>query len=356
MQKKAVVLALASLVSGGAIGQSNVTVYGIADAAYVYSKGKTAAGDAINFSGIQSGGWSSSRLGFKGEESLGNGLKSVFLLEFGTNVDSNSALSSTRQSYLGLGGSLGTVTLGRQYAPSFPMMGRNGANDVTGVFPMNAFSPSFETLNKAETSRWNNSIAYLSNNYSGFQARVVYGFGEKTAAGTSTTDDGKLGVGLSYTNGPFNIDGIYQEIFDRDGKNDIAAYYVGAGYDFKVFKIVASYQQEKNELGISTTPSAANYGEAYKTKLWSVGTIIPVSSAGKIRAEYARISYDWGGDAKSTGWGLGYTHALSKRTDLYAEVSRISNGDASRALGWISSTRTVGQASSNFMLGMRHTF
>ena len=78
MQKKIIALAVAGLVSGAAFAQTNVTVYGIMDMSYTYSK----IGDA-KFSGMEAGGWSGPRIGFKGEEALGNGLKTIFTMEFG---------------------------------------------------------------------------------------------------------------------------------------------------------------------------------------------------------------------------------------------------------------------------------
>jgi predicted porin len=46
MQKKIIALAVASLASGAALAQTNVTIYGIADAGYVYSSG----GDSVSSS------------------------------------------------------------------------------------------------------------------------------------------------------------------------------------------------------------------------------------------------------------------------------------------------------------------
>ena len=83
MQKKLIALAVAGLASTAAFAQSNVTIYGIVDAGYVNSSVDRAAGGNGNFSGIQSGVWAGSRLGFRGEEGLGNGLKAVFTLEYG---------------------------------------------------------------------------------------------------------------------------------------------------------------------------------------------------------------------------------------------------------------------------------
>jgi predicted porin len=129
MQKKLIALAVASLASGAAFAQTNVTMYGIADAGYVYSTGdgRRGSGNDNDFSGIQSGLLSGSRLGFRGEEALGNGLKAVFTLEYSLNIDNNSGVGNTtdgglnaRQQFVGLaGGFWGTVALGRQYSPGY---------------------------------------------------------------------------------------------------------------------------------------------------------------------------------------------------------------------------------------------
>ncbi|MEI7432128.1 MAG: porin, partial [Betaproteobacteria bacterium] len=82
MQKKIIALAVAGLVSGVAFAQSNVTVYGIADVGVEVAN----AGNGTQFR-VQSGQSAGSRIGFKGEEALGNGLKAEFVLEAGVNLD-----------------------------------------------------------------------------------------------------------------------------------------------------------------------------------------------------------------------------------------------------------------------------
>ena len=72
MQKKIIALAVAGLVSGAAFAQSNVVIYGIADAGYVYGSDSIIP-DGKSTSKMSSGGQSGSRLGFKGSEDLGNG-------------------------------------------------------------------------------------------------------------------------------------------------------------------------------------------------------------------------------------------------------------------------------------------
>ena len=91
MQKKLIAMAVAGFASGAAFAQSNVTVYGILDMAYIRAKADGA--DTRTF--INSGGMSGSRLGFKGVEDLGNGLKAVFNLEWGVEMDQQLGLVIT---------------------------------------------------------------------------------------------------------------------------------------------------------------------------------------------------------------------------------------------------------------------
>ena len=72
MKKSLIALAVLGSVAGVAQAQSSVSVYGIADAVLHKDKDASAA--------LTSGGVSGSRLGFKGTEDLGGGLKANFLL------------------------------------------------------------------------------------------------------------------------------------------------------------------------------------------------------------------------------------------------------------------------------------
>ena len=93
MQKKVIALAIAGLVSGAAFAQSNVTIYGVADVGM--QNYNTGYGSKTT---VVSGQNAGSRLGFKGEEALGNGLKAIFVLEAGLQIDTGSA-GGTTQAY-----------------------------------------------------------------------------------------------------------------------------------------------------------------------------------------------------------------------------------------------------------------
>uniref|UniRef100_UPI00311EA0D6 porin n=1 Tax=Thauera sp. SDU_THAU2 TaxID=3136633 RepID=UPI00311EA0D6 len=227
MQKKLIALAIAGLVSAPIFAQSNVTIYGVADA--FVGIGKHGEND---FRGVNSGGLSGSRLGFRGTEDLGNGLKAVFVLEQGFNIDTgeqalmggnsdNSDIdpdndryndSFSRQAYVGLSGAFGTVALGRQYAPGF-FFAYDGTAAAT-VGPHSILSgQSGMTITPNSAARWNNSVTYTGS-FSGLTARVIY-----SAQGVETSekpsDDDAYGLGLEYANGPLKVGGVYQVV-----KND----------------------------------------------------------------------------------------------------------------------------------------
>ena len=364
MQKKIIALAVAGLVSGAAFAQTNVTVYGIIDMSYTYSK----MGDA-KFSGMEAGGWSGPRIGFKGEESLGNGLKTIFTMEFGAsdnNLGTDKGLGNTRLAFVGLDGKWGQVTAGQQYAPSGLYLAGTNSNDVVSVYPTNLLlgdKTVFTTMSTGGTSRWGNSIAYTTPNMSGFNGKVIYSFGEnvRDSYSDASTDGSKWGIGGSYTNGGLYLTAIWQQVLDNNGTGPTGIDYdvkgskswaVGGAYDFKVVKLYANYIEEKWDNG---SPAFVTNKDA-KHKLYSVGISAPVSAAGTLRAEYMEFKADEVKDNKAKGFGVGYDHNLSKRTRIYAAASYIKNDDD---IGW-SYNKTVGynwgDNSTNVQVGLRHAF
>lgn len=397
MQKKIIALAIAGLVSGAAFAQTNVTIYGVADAAYTYSKLKlkdTPANQPNNrtFSGIEAGGRNGNRIGFRGEEALGNGLKAIFTFEFGNDIDVSSGLTSTRLSFVGLSGNFGSVTLGRQAAPTYLFMGATNANDITSVNPTNLAlgdANVFETLSTGGTARWNNSIAYTSPKWSGFDIRAIYSFGEQTrdSFGDASTDASKIGLGVRYANGPLYLTALYQGVNESGTKDidcnqggvtasncadSVDGWVIGGSYDFKVVKVFANYAQEKYDDDDSRgRVKVSNSGKVSGAKhtLWSVGVLVPVSQAGVVTAEYMQFKstttayVDADGIhamGKAKGFGLGYEHSLSKRTILYTAVSRIKNDKSinwthAKTRGAIDGAPIYGN-STNFQTGIRHNF
>lgn len=373
MQKKLIALAVAGLASTAAFAQTNVTIYGVVDAGYAYSSGDRAGAQnkAANFSGIQSGILAGSRIGFKGEEALGNGLKAIFTLEYGIANDQDGGIGTgtgalgTRQSFIGLShDKLGTVALGRQYAPGYMATTRNDAlasSVPSALTQMN--TAGYNSIQGGSNARLNNAVAYVTPNWSGFTATAAYAFGESNTEATganaagngiSTGNNGVFGLGLNYANGPLNLDVVYHS---RQGvtttanatQDSINEWFLGGSYDFKVVKVMATYQDQNDNNGTSANEIG--------NKVWSVGAVVPVFGNGKVHLSYADISWDRRGAGDSDAWTLAYTHALSKRTTLYTGYTRASNDrDAVNAAGAVSATRALGENNATFVAGINHSF
>ncbi len=412
MQKKVIALAIAGLASGVAFAQSNVTVYGAADVGYTYSKSDAssiAGGGDYKFSGMKDGvdnGINGSRVGFKGEEALGNGLKAIFLTEFRVNVNNGDQTQLTRQSYVGLSSAkMGTLTFGRQYSAAGDVYANSNSNSVVTIMPVNVFQGQggSQIVSAGGNARQSNAIKYVSPTYSGFTGRVSYAFSNNantTSAASAAvrdeaeySDNGRWAASLDYTNGPLNVDVIiaktsnayttnattgfygggtpagvtstpFNNVDAQQGK-DIDEWYVGGAYDFKVVKVYGGYQQmkNKNDRLIDIT----------KSKMWQVGLSAPLGN-GKLVAEYADIGFEQSNqvaaleqDGHNKGYGVGYIYDLSKRTSLYGFVSSLKyDSDTATTTGLANGIPAVGGASpgtaaagerqTNVSVGLRHLF
>jgi predicted porin len=98
--KRTIAIAAAIIASGAAQAQSNVTMYGIIDAAVETYTNADAAGNSVTRMPSLGGGMFPSRLGFRGTEDLGDGLKAIFRLENGfapdTGTQARTACSGAR--------------------------------------------------------------------------------------------------------------------------------------------------------------------------------------------------------------------------------------------------------------------
>lgn len=176
MQKKLIALAVAGMASGFAAAQTNVTIYGVLDAGYLYSSGNPGPGikGTNTFSGVANGLTAGNRLGFKGEEALGNGLKAVFTLEYGLEIDQNTGIAYARQQFVGLASNYGTLSLGRQYAPGFDATANNDALDASDFGIQSSLSAIYGmTITPNSAARFDNAITYTSNDLSGLDRKSV---------------------------------------------------------------------------------------------------------------------------------------------------------------------------------------
>lgn len=337
--KKSLIALAALAASGFAMAQSSVTVFGVVDEAVSYVNGKD------NWNGLNSGGNATSRIGFRGVEDLGGGLKANFHLEAGILADSGSGnsgyskntdtagdgLAFKRRSTIGLEGAFGEVRLGRDLTEAYKATSRYDVFGQVGFGVSRLWSDAAIGAGAAAvaTTNWrvSNMVTYVSPSFSGFKASVNYGFGEQTA---SNRDGRYFGGGLTYDNGPLSL-GLSAERLNRGasivGSNsaalteaDVTAWALGGSYDLGVAKLAAAYRDSKAKfVG----------GDSDKTKGYYIGVSAPVGAAGEVKASYNRYEnkFDGGAKLKADQFALGYVHNLSKRTAVYGTYAYIKNKD-----------------------------
>jgi len=390
MQKKIIALALAGLASSAAFAQSNVTLYGRADYGYMMRGDDDGAvsRDLKNKSEFASGIGGGSRIGFKGSEDLGNGLKAIFEIEYGLSLDSSGSPTGSsnttwwnRHSYVGLSSAtLGTLVGGRLDGVRYGIFGKYDAfgNGHIGNF----------TQMTGQVDRANNAIAYISPSFSGFNVVLAHSSNignsndlglaaqEGASATNPTTVGGNAGdatlytANLNYNNGPLSLSADYEYINfyggnvspaypAAKGHDDAQVYLFAGSYDFGVVKVAALYDRFET--------STNSYGRSLATPLadadiqsWFVSASAPFGKF-LVKATYGETENDNVQDSKGTKFGLGLDYNLSKRTKLYTGYAIISN-ESKAAFQVSPSGNAYGGLGANgygvqgFELGMAHTF
>ncbi|PUE20937.1 porin [Limnohabitans sp. WS1] len=333
----------------GAFAQSSVTLFGVVDAAY--AKG---TGTVSSKTQLKNSGYNSSRIGFRGVEDLGGGLKASFWLEAGVNNDDgsgagtnnnnqaagatdpvlnarNQGLTFNRRSTVSVEGNFGEVRLGRDYTPQFWTETAYDPFGTNGVGTNIAFNKGGVTGVRAS-----NSIGYLSPSFSGVKVWAQAYMGENASTDAAKAGDGNA-FRVSYDNGPLSV--ALASSSTKTGlnvKNKTSN--IGGSYDLGVAKLFAQTNKTKID-------------GAKDIKGGLFGATAPVG-AGTVRVAMSSTAQ---GDAKSNQFALGYVYSLSKRTDLYATYASVKNkGGAAVALN--GSVTAANAKSTGYDFGVKHSF
>ena len=350
MKKSLLALAVLGAFAGVASAQSSVTLYGTVDLNAKYTKND---GSAKRYS-LSQDGINSSQLGFRGVEDLGGGLKAGFMLLAGVNADSGTTNAQffNRRSTVSLMGGFGEIRLGRDYTPTF------WNNTIFDAFGTNGLGDSSHVLQlpTATFVRANNAIGYfLPSNIGGIYGQFMaaasegasgpnpYGVvGQVVGANPGRYIGGRVG----FAAGPFDIAAAYAQQRYQSGAAEQKTWNIGGSYDLSVVKLMGYFVRD-------TVGS-------FRENRFSVSGVVPLGQ-GEIHAGYDRSKLTGGGlDNKIDQFKLGYVYNLSKRTALYTNVSRVSNGSASRASvasgSAITAAPTAGGKSQGAEFGLRHFF
>ncbi len=389
------------------LAQSNVTIYGIADAGIQVSR--FGNGTLTNVaSGIADG----SRLGFKGVEDLGGGYRTIFNLEMrieldtgasgagyvatpagnvpltdglpaavaaklgptilGQKINSNNALFD-RQAYVGLVTPVGSFLLGRQYTPGYEVLAKIDTFDAgtggTVLTSLNTGTGGFLTPGAA--ARANQALQYRFQSPSGIGAAAMVGLN----TGGATTGSLGLskrfwGANLTYKANGFDVGVGHNTETDQNGNKSLTTTTLGGSYAMGDAKLFAGYHRMKNDnpalvpllIPVIGAANAGIVGDNAKINadVYTVGMQYRIG-AGRIMGVLGLNNDKKASNSDATLYAVGYDHDLSKRTDVYVTLAHVANKNGSQrtpgGAGYYSGFSSApGQGATALQWGMRHKF
>jgi predicted porin len=368
---KKTLIALAALAATGAFAQSSVTMYGLVDLGVATVKDSVSAGVFdpldpafdINQTGVTSGKQYTSRIGFKGTEDLGGGLKANFVLEYALTPNQKKNDMAVRVGTVGLSGDFGAVTIGRQTTPYYIV---ERAMDLVGGGDNNLGNTPGYVVNAHNLygGRVDNAVQYTTPNINGFTGAVQVTSGANSAIVSTSGDaaQGK-GYGLSgiYAAGPLVAGVAYQSVSNPGAvvsgislvtdSNDTLAGFGLVSEEVKVWVAGASYDfgVAKASLAYSDLTDKQKDGSAdVKSKGYNLSVAVPFGAT-TVAANLGRATLEQAGifDGDITGYQLLASYALSKRTNVYATYGN-DKLDISGEGEVLKRTSTA--------VGIRHTF
>ncbi len=309
-----------------------VTFYGVADGNVGYYRSSSSR----SIYQVGSGGASTSRIGFSGNEDLGDGLGVRFVLEGASGIDVGTVGGTqitgetsffNRESNVTLySRSWGEIKLGRQY----PMGGL--PLFVDPFFGVSAFSV-WATVGGATSdlgrganggdSRISNSVAYTSPTFDGFTGAVGYGARESTADGFPKA--AYVGGNLQYQKGPWFVGLSYAEV-----RSDPVSATKTPSVNNKNSGIGVMYDLGGSIVSYSFNSYLPQLEGDRVAQVHSLG-LIAASGVHTYRASLVYRNVSGNGDQNSLAIALGYEYNLSRRTSLYSRFASVQN--QSKAIG-----------------------
>ncbi len=410
MQKKIIALAIAGLVSGGAFAQSNVTISGEMKVGFesVSAGGATVAN--MNQTSRNRVTDNNSKIKIAGEETLGNGMTAWWQMESAigssdnvgtTGAAGNGAPGTTtlgsRNTAVGVKGAFGNFFMGKwdvHYnsvagadtmgladghglaTSSLSILHTNGAaTTATGAGAANGFG-----------GRFNNVVAYVTPNFSGFSAELLHSTqGELTTAGMLAKDKA-WAFRPMYNNGPISVFYSWMKLSNAGATAVVAAgatgnnstgQRLGGAYTLPMgLKIGLVWDKNKIEVADGTNSLlalgiVANGGNvAAHSRRERTAWALPiqyVTGAHKVNFTYATArdmttSVGTVGNSGAKMYTLGYEYSLSKRTSVAGSWTSINNGSNAAYDGWHPSS-SVAQGTINagadpriLQMNLRHAF
>jgi predicted porin len=342
MKKSLIALAVAGLVSAPAFAAtSNVDVYGVVNVAIQDTD--------VSNSDIQVTD-NFSRIGFKGSEDLGGGLKAVWQIESGLGSGSDgmgTGSIGTRNTFVGLAGGFGTFVMGRHDTPYKIATGKYDIFGDTIADYNSARLDGVSLIDNNHDHRSSNVIAYISPSFSGLTiaAAVVatnMGANLPTAPANAVAQENSfdaISIAAMYGNGPLTVDVAYQDV----DALDTTGWKVGAGYTMGDTKFGFVYED---------VDYAGSAGDRDSWQLNVAHAMGPIT----LKAVYGQADV---GNADQDLWALGADYALSKRTTAYFVYGAGDNDTTAAAVaasGTVAAKAADVNGVNGWNIGVRHSF
>ncbi len=366
-------LALSAGITAHAQTASGVTLYGIVDVGVEQLNHVASAGGGSITRMPSNTSLLPSRWGMRGTEDLGGGLKANFTLEAGIAPDQGTAnqggRAMGRQSWVGVSGGWGAVTIGRQYSMLFWSLLDSDliGPAVYGMGSLDAYIPN---------ARADNAVAYRAT-FGGVAVGAEYSFGR---------DGVNAGPSPAGTNcaGESGSDKQACRQWSLYAKYDAPNWGAAIGYDTQngrtpasstdvVFGGMNSSSKHDDRLHVGGYFKVAsvkigggllrrdNDGDAIKPRsdLWYLGASYPLTEALTLEGQWLDLRYKNVSNYDSTMFVARAIYNLSKRTAVYTQFGRISNDSlatVSVSGGSPGSNTAPGNSQTGINVGIRHVF
>ncbi len=311
MNRTLIVAAIATLATSAAMAQSSVNIYGRFNLTV-----ESQNNNGVKTQVLQN---NASRIGFKGTEDLGGGLRAGFILEHGFNADTGlpSGAFWGRQSEVNLSGGFGTVRLGRFTSEAY-----FATSDYIGMHNHETGTSSDALY--AYIGRDTNKVAYRTPEFvKGLTVEAAVSANEGSSANARSYD-----VAANYQLGALHL-GLGYEKFGAAKQLAVSGL-----YEMGAFTVGGMVQRDTNAYGNGDRTNFRLSG------LYMVGTSEFHLNVGKA-GDYSKQS-----QSGAKQYTLGYNYNLSKRTKVYGFYTKV---DAERNTGYASDF-------SSLAAGVRHNF
>ncbi len=327
--------------------QSFVNLYGTVDLGVRYSTNQTLSGS--NLVELTPGASATSKLGITGREDLGKGTAAIFTLESALNPDTgeleDASVLFSKQSWVGIEGPFGQVTVGRQYTPLY-----NAEWAIEPFGLVNPYESSFIYGNYGGGTNWDNSLMY-SATAGGFTGVLMTALGEKagdTQAGRS------WGASLAYADELLTFNTAYQRAHNDQRFVASEAWNIGGSVYLKPIRLFLGYLHHQSEL------------TSQKNEVYHTGFIYDIEPNLELIGGYYHDKQRAVEGKKQTVSAM-LTYRFSERTAVYVQTD-YSKIDAGYSLNIFDSMKfpagqnsdgeisTFAPSRTSFMMGIRHNF